>query len=71
MHLRTRAIKIADNCRHTSLISHSSGQVDGLLGIIFGEALDLEIELVTIGPVGYLAYLAAVPARTLTWEEGQ
>lgn len=45
VHLRTWTIKISDNCSHTSFVSHSGGQVDRLLGIVFGEALDLDINL--------------------------
>jgi hypothetical protein len=36
----TRTFKITDNMGHTSLITHESGQVDGLLGIILGVSLN-------------------------------
>jgi hypothetical protein len=36
--LRTRTVEIADNRRHTGLVAHGSREVDGLLGVILGEA---------------------------------
>lgn len=38
MHLRTGTVKITDDGSHTSLITHGSGQMDGLLRVILGEA---------------------------------
>ena len=57
VHLRARTVKISYNCSHASFVSHSSGQVHWLLGIVFGEALDLDITLAKLAvkyePVGY------------------
>lgn len=36
--LGTRAVQVADNRGHTSLVAHGSRQVDGLLRVILGEA---------------------------------
>jgi hypothetical protein len=33
-HTRPGTIKITDNMCHTSLVTHNSGQVNGLLGVI-------------------------------------
>ena len=38
VHLRTRSLKVTDNGGHTGLVAHGGGQVDGLLGVILGEA---------------------------------
>lgn len=38
VHLGTRTVKVTDNGGHTGLVAHGGGQVDGLLGVIFGEA---------------------------------
>ena len=45
MHLRTGTVKISDNCSHASFVSHRGGQMDRFLGVIFREALDLDIQL--------------------------
>jgi hypothetical protein len=37
--LGTGSLDIADDSRHTGLIAHSGGKVDGLLGVILGEAI--------------------------------
>jgi hypothetical protein len=36
--LRTRSVEITDNGRHTGLVAHGGCKVDGLLGVILGEA---------------------------------
>ena len=36
--LRTRTVKVADDCGHTGLVAHGGRQVDGLLGVILREA---------------------------------
>lgn len=41
VHLGTRSVKVTDNSGHTGLVTHGGRQVDGLLGVILGEALDL------------------------------
>ena len=43
MHLRARTVEIANDSGHTSFVAHCSSQVDWLLGIVLGEALDLDI----------------------------
>ena len=48
VHLRARTVKISHNCGHASFVSHGGGQVDWLLGIVFGEALDLKTRLAVI-----------------------
>lgn len=57
VHLGTWTVKISDNRSHTSFVSHSGGQVDWLLGIVFGEALDLDIKLaktaMRLGPIDF------------------
>lgn len=40
VHLRSRAIHIANDVSHTSLEADEGSQVDGLLGVILGEGLD-------------------------------
>jgi hypothetical protein len=34
MHTRARTVEIANNVGHARLVAHSSGQVDGFLGVI-------------------------------------
>lgn len=36
--LGTGTVDVADDSSHTGLVAHSGRQVDGLLGVIFGEA---------------------------------
>jgi hypothetical protein len=38
VHLRAGTVKITDDGSHTSFITHGSGQMDGLLRVILGEA---------------------------------
>lgn len=38
--LGTGSVDIADDGRHTGLVAHSGGKVDGLLGVILGEAIN-------------------------------
>lgn len=37
--LGTGSVDIADDGRHAGLVAHSGGKVDGLLGVILGEAI--------------------------------
>jgi hypothetical protein len=39
VHLGTRTVEVTDNGGHTGLVAHGGGQVDGLLGVILGEAI--------------------------------
>jgi hypothetical protein len=39
--LGARSVEVTNDGGHTSLVTHSGGQVDGLLGVILGEGLDL------------------------------
>lgn len=39
VHLGTRSVKVTDNSGHTGLVTHGGRQVDGLLGVILGEAV--------------------------------
>jgi hypothetical protein len=39
VHLGTRTVKVTDDGGHTSLVAHGGSKVDGLLGIILGEAV--------------------------------
>ena len=36
--LGTGSVEVADNGGHAGLVAHGSGQVDGLLGVVLGEA---------------------------------
>lgn len=38
MHLGTGTVKVTDDGGHTGLVAHGGRQVDGLLGVILGEA---------------------------------
>lgn len=38
MQLRAGSVEVADNGAHTGLVAHGSREVDGLLGVILGEA---------------------------------
>lgn len=38
VHLGTRTVKVTDDGGHTGLVAHGGRQVDGLLGVILGEA---------------------------------
>lgn len=40
MRLGTGAVDVADDGRHAGLVAHGRRQVDGLLGVILGEAAD-------------------------------
>lgn len=39
VHLGTGTVKVTDNCGHTGLVAHGGSKVDGLLGVILGEAV--------------------------------
>jgi hypothetical protein len=39
--LGARSVEVTDDGGHTGLVTHSGSQVDGLLGVILGEGLDL------------------------------
>lgn len=39
VHLGTGSVKVTDNSGHTGLVTHGGRQVDGLLGVILGEAV--------------------------------
>lgn len=39
VHLGTRTVKVTDDGGHTGLVAHGGSKVDGLLGIILGEAV--------------------------------
>lgn len=39
VHLGTRTVKVTDDGGHTSLVAHGGSKVDGLLGVILGEAV--------------------------------
>jgi hypothetical protein len=41
VHLGTGTVKVTDDGGHTGLVAHGGSQVDGLLGVILREALDL------------------------------
>lgn len=38
VHLGTRTVKVTDDGGHTGLVAHGGSQVNGLLGVILGEA---------------------------------
>lgn len=38
VHLGTGTVKVTDDGGHTGLVAHGGSQVDGLLGVILGEA---------------------------------
>lgn len=46
MRLGARTVEIANNRGHTSLVAHSGGQVNGLLGVVLGETRE-EIQLIS------------------------
>lgn len=39
VHLGTGSVKVTDDGGHTGLVTHGGRQVDGLLGVILGEAV--------------------------------
>lgn len=39
VHLGTGSVEVTDNSGHTGLVAHGGSKVDGLLGIILGEAV--------------------------------
>jgi hypothetical protein len=39
VHLGTGTVEVTDDGGHTSLVAHGGSQVDGLLGVILGEAV--------------------------------
>lgn len=41
MHLRTRAVEVPHNGRHAGFVAHGCREVDGFLGVVLGEGLDL------------------------------
>ncbi len=57
MHLCAWTVKISDDGGHASFVSHSCSQVDWLLGVVFGEALDLDLvsakSAVVHGPIEF------------------
>lgn len=40
VHLGTGTVKVTDDGGHTGLVAHGGRQVDGLLGVILGEAAE-------------------------------
>lgn len=51
--LGARTVEVADNRGHTSLVAHGGSQVDGLLGVVLGEAGGELRPSVTIFPLVY------------------
>jgi hypothetical protein len=45
MHLRAGSVKIADDSGHAGFVAHGRGEMDWLLGVIFGKAVMLLGEL--------------------------
>ncbi len=45
MHFRTWTVKISNDRSHAGFVSHSGGQVNWFFRVVFGEALDLDIQL--------------------------
>lgn len=43
VHFGTGTVQITDNVGHPSLVAHEGSQVDGFLGIVLGERLDLTL----------------------------
>lgn len=41
VHLGSGAVEIAYDSRHAGFVSHSCSKMDGLLGVVLGERLDL------------------------------
>lgn len=41
VHLGTRTVQVTDDSSHTGLVAHGGSQVNGLLGVILREGLDL------------------------------
>lgn len=39
---RSRSVEVSNDVGHTSLVTHGSRKVNGLLGVVLGEGLDLE-----------------------------
>ena len=39
VHLRAWTVKVANNCGHAGLVAHGGSEVNGLLGVILGEAV--------------------------------
>lgn len=61
--LRTGAVEIADDGRHTGLVAHGGRQVDGLLGVILREAggcVSVLFELLAV-QAGVAVYLFTLP----------
>jgi hypothetical protein len=40
VHLGTGTVKVTDDGGHTGLVAHGGSKVDGLLGVILGEAVE-------------------------------
>jgi len=55
VHLGSRSVEVTDNMGHTGLVSHDSGEMNRLLGVILWEGLDF----------------ATMTSSTLSWEETQ
>lgn len=60
VHLGSRSVEVTNNVGHTGLETHGSGQVDGLLGVVLGEGLDLT-------PVSGSTLPGKVGQRTGSW----
>jgi len=80
MWLRARSVEVTDNRCHTGLVAHGGRQVDGLLGVILGEAGGFRKVVSLPGSNfprewGVWANLRLNPttvnAGALPWEEGQ
>jgi hypothetical protein len=72
--LRTGAVEIADNRGHTSLVAHGGREVDGLLGVILGEAGVAVSGLSRVSAVvvcNLPLHLTAVTGSALSRQEGQ
>ena len=70
VHLRTWTVKVSDDGSHASFVSHSCGQVDWLLGIVLGKALDLDIALAEIN-LAYEPNLFTLPRCLLARFRGR
>merc|ERR1711939_853537 len=71
VHLRTRAVKVADNVGHAGLVAKEGRQVDRRLGVILGEALRLSAvaggPLAREEPEGTATRVLVLPVRHPVW----
>lgn len=72
VHLGARTVEVTDDGGHTGLVAHGRGEVDGLLGVILGEAASCSASIfLRFDSIYSPLHLSTVSGGTLARQEGK